>query len=341
MPIAIGTDIGKVRDENQDRVAIMRVNASSSANPFVVVALADGMGGMSNGGVCAARTLGGFLNALIRFRHSPPEYRLNLAVNAANEFVHEYSLSNGGATLSALLIDDQTHAFLLNVGDSRIYATLKDLPDRNAERLTVDDSLEEAVGGHGKELLQFIGMGDGLVPHISSLPAMIDKAVITSDGVHFIGLPLLSEALLHAERVYEVPERLITLATWKGAPDNASSAAIFFSDLAASISASQETGVELWDPFGALHVMWAKQELAELQPPRQAALQVLRTDSAISETPADTRPTKSKSGKKSNPKPRTPRAPRTTKSAQLTIEIEPLGTPSSERKDMEDNETSK
>ncbi|HFP9928442.1 TPA: hypothetical protein ACHOT2_002999, partial [Escherichia coli] len=45
LPVAIATDIGLVRKENQDRVAILKFRPSSKAKDIVVVALADGMGG--------------------------------------------------------------------------------------------------------------------------------------------------------------------------------------------------------------------------------------------------------------------------------------------------------
>ena len=123
MPIALGSDIGLERKENQDRLAMLRVNANSSTSTHVVVALADGMGGMHDGSGCAARTLGAFFNALIRYRQKAPEDRLLLAANAANEVVYQYSNGNGGSTLSAVLFGVDNRAFTVNVGDSRIYAT--------------------------------------------------------------------------------------------------------------------------------------------------------------------------------------------------------------------------
>ena len=46
LPFALATDIGATREENQDRVGAMRVYPHSrSAEPFIVVAVADGMGG--------------------------------------------------------------------------------------------------------------------------------------------------------------------------------------------------------------------------------------------------------------------------------------------------------
>ncbi len=260
VPITLGSDIGLTREENQDRVAMLRVNATSSNPHFVVVALADGMGGMSDGSECAARTLGTFFNALIHYRQEDPETRLLLAANEANEVVYQYSNANGGATLSAVLFEADHRAFTVNIGDSRIYATNNNKLEEGILRLTVDDSLEEAVGGHGKELLQFIGMGEGLIPHISAVPEDVDKIVITSDGVHFISHPLLSDILIHTHSENEAAEQLLTVAKWRGGADNASVASILTKGVLKSITHSYGSSIEVWDPFGSMQVTWVKQE---------------------------------------------------------------------------------
>lgn len=349
MPIAVGTDIGLVRAENQDRVAVMRVNANSAlSQPFLVVALADGMGGMLNGAECAARALAAFFNAVIRFRHKPAEERLAVAAGAANRFVNEYSNGNGGATLSALLVDVDQQVFTLNVGDSRIYA-LCEGGEEKALRLTTDDSLEEVVGGHGKELLQFIGMGDGLIPHVSKPSKNLERVVITSDGVHFIGHELLSDVLHHSEKHREVVDRLITLARWRGAPDNASAAVVFLKPLLNSLSRSDESGVEIWDPFSALHVMWVKQDQVE-QRNADAVVPEAQTPSS-SERSEETQPSRDEASQgnakgvivsptnkpRSQKKSKASRAPKTARaslrSPQLTIEIEPLNKPTNNKED--------
>lgn len=260
IPISLGSHVGLIREENQDRVAAMRVHTTSaSSQSFTVIALADGMGGMKDGAQCASRTLAAFFNALIRFRQETSMDRLKFAADAANLAVNEFSNGGGGATLSALLIGaDQ--CLTLNVGDSRIYATVQDNEKEKVVRLTVDDSLEEAVGGHGKDLLQFIGMGEGLISHISEVPRDADRILITSDGVHFIRHETLCDVLIQAQGERQVAEQLITLAKWRGAPDNASLAITSLAKLSSSNLVAEETGVELWDPFGALHIMWVKHD---------------------------------------------------------------------------------
>lgn len=268
MPVTLGSDIGLVRKENEDRLAMLRVNANSSKTPpFIAVALADGMGGMRDGAECASRTLGAFFNALIRFRQKAPEERLKLAAAEANEEVHQYLRGSGGSTLSALLLDGENRAFTVNVGDSRIYAVSQEAKESKIVRLTVDDSLEEAVGGHGRELLQFIGMGQGLLPHTSAVKETMNRVVLTSDGVHFVSPALLSDILLHAKGNREIVDQLLTVAKWRGAPDNASAATILIKEFQGFSMRKFETNVEISDSFGALYIMWAKQDCPEVNEP--------------------------------------------------------------------------
>ena len=44
LPAAIATDIGLVRKENQDRVAVLKFRPFSKNKDMIVIALADGMG---------------------------------------------------------------------------------------------------------------------------------------------------------------------------------------------------------------------------------------------------------------------------------------------------------
>lgn len=98
----------------------------------------------------------------------PCPAKIYQAVSAANESVFRFAGGKGGATLSAVVLGGGGAAFVAHVGDSRVYSFG---PNMRVERLTKDDSLAEAVGGHGRELLQFIGMGPEMQPFISEIPS--------------------------------------------------------------------------------------------------------------------------------------------------------------------------
>jgi serine/threonine protein phosphatase PrpC len=254
MPIVLETDKGLVRTENQDCVAAMRVNISQNTKPFVVIALVDGMGGMKNGSECAIHALASFFYNLIHLRKDIPKSRLKIATLAANKYVYDFAQGSGGATLSAILISEDSKPLFVNVGDSRIYVS----SDNNSKisRITIDDSLEEAVGGYGKELLQFIGMGEGIKPHIGHVPEKTDRVFITSDGVHFLNQKTFYDVLSNAPDIFQTAKRIEKIVRWCGAHDNASMAITAMTDLLKSLSKSNENGVEFWDSFGALNVLW-------------------------------------------------------------------------------------
>lgn len=256
MPITIATDIGLVRVDNQDRIAVMRVNTVYATSPaFVVVAVADGMGEMKDGVECAARTLAALFNTLVRVRQKRPAERLTLATEAANVIVNEFSGGNGGATLSALLVTADQGAWTVNVGDSRIYAAVSDSEKEKVVRLTVDDTRAGVGVGPGKGLLQFIGLGEGVIPHIGRVPVNAKRILITSDGMHFVRHEILSGIFLSSVEHKKIAEQLLIFAKLRGAPDNATLAVVDLYELVSLLPAMRKKGIEIWDAFDRLRIM--------------------------------------------------------------------------------------
>jgi PPM family protein phosphatase len=256
LAVVLTTDIGLHRSENQDRVAALRVSGKATDNqPLIAVAVADGMGGMRDGAACANLALSSFFYALVLNRTFGIEERTLAAMRHANDAVFNFAKGKGGATLSAVLLDRESRPFIAHLGDTRIYA-FGGSTDIN--RLTIDDSLAEAVGGHGRELLQFVGMGEGMQPHVKPISADIPKLAITTDGIHFIEASTLASVLMHSPSLRAASERLAALARWCGGPDNASSALVDLKSLTQDVHAGTENAVELWDPFGSVKMMWIR-----------------------------------------------------------------------------------
>ena len=206
---------------------------------------------MRDGAGCAARTLAIFFSSMTDNEIADPLQRTEFAAHQANAAVFELYRGSGGATLSAICVALTGKAALVNVGDSRIYGgKVKDVPPIN--RLTVDDSLEEAVGGHGRELLQFIGMGDGLKVHRSMISPDTQRLLITSDGVHYINHDALCDIFWKAPDIYRAAERLTAMARWCGSPDNASLAVVDLKRLREDFDISAEASLSIWDPFGSV-----------------------------------------------------------------------------------------
>lgn len=255
LSVILSSDVGLVRHENQDLIVAMRVNTPSSINkPFFVMALLDGMGGMLDGKRCAAIALSTFFYSLIRFRGEKLESRLRNATLEANAAVFSYAKGQGGTTLSAIIIEDGALPVTVNVGDSRIYSFTN---NDKLITMSLDDSLE-ALGGSGRGLLQFIGMGESIKPHINTLTTNDKCIVLSSDGTHFISHEAFEEIFKYSSDFRVSAKRLSEYVRWCGAHDNASLGVVDCDDIKLNLAHHKDIGVELWDPHGCLHIMWMK-----------------------------------------------------------------------------------
>lgn len=267
LPVAVATDIGLVRKENQDRVAVLKFRPLSKYKDMVVVALADGMGGMEGGGNAASLTLSTFFTEIIRNSDLPIQYCLEKAVLKANDTVLNIYKGNGGSTLTAFAIDDAENILAVNVGDSRIYEVSAD----DIIQISEDDTL--AVLAHkynikegnqdskidarfGGELIQFIGLDGKLEIHFHKINKTQGRAfLLSSDGAHLIGKENLRKLFLSASNTGVYSRRIIDLASWFGGLDNASVAVIEPSSLLKELDVSSGNVVNVWDAFGELRLV--------------------------------------------------------------------------------------
>jgi PPM family protein phosphatase len=250
--VILGSDRGLKRDDNQDRVAAMRYCGNHSS--FVCIAVADGMGGLRDGGECAEITVAAFFDAMVTMATRPPWDRLDQAVRRANSEVHLSKGGSGGSTLSAILVESEQEIYSANVGDSRIYVE-RGSEGAELSRATVDDSLEDAFGGQGRELLQFVGIGKGLKPHISRLEPSVRSIAITTDGIHFLDSSLLENIYLRAPDRRSAADRLIALSRWFGGPDNATIAIVDPANTIGNLEEFDASYAEFWglhDTFSIL-----------------------------------------------------------------------------------------
>jgi serine/threonine protein phosphatase PrpC len=257
----IATDVGAVRSENQDRVVSARF-WDESGRPYTCTAIADGMGGMKSGEDSAAFTLAGFLQVLwdgLAARLAPEE-ALSRASQSANRAVYAKHGGKGGATLSALLITYDERAYWLNVGDSRVYAGATG----KLSQLSIDDTLagqlsRPVVDEHSdSQLIQFIGVGEVLEPHVSAIESGNHEwYLLTSDGVHNMpaAVALMSRIVDHAVGAGAAAKRLVEVARWCGGRDNASAAVVLAHANRGMDRPYQAGCMEVWDPFGDLHVV--------------------------------------------------------------------------------------
>lgn len=267
LPVAVATDIGLVRKENQDRVAVLKFRPSSKSKDMVIVALADGMGGMEGGANAASLTLSTFFTEIVRNSDLTIHHCLERAVLKANEAVLNVYKGNGGATLTALAIDESENIIAVNVGDSRIY----ELSTDNILQISEDDTLAVLAhkynlqAGHqeskidarfGGELIQFIGLDGALEIHFHKINQAQGRVILlSSDGAHLIGKENLRKLFANASNTGIYSRRIIDLASWFGGVDNASVAIIEPASLLKELDVSSGNAVNVWDSFGELRLI--------------------------------------------------------------------------------------
>lgn len=248
---------GSVRAENQDRVASMRW--SRQGTPCWAVAVADGIGGGQAGAQAASSALATFFEILVETRTPDLEGCLKEAAAAADRAVYRQWRGQEGTTLSAVVVTS-AGAAQVNIGDSRIYGI-----DGQGEirRLTSDDSLPSLP-----TLVQYVGIGQGMVAHTSIIPSCFTHVLLTTDGVHgyFNNDPptpdgeygrvdpvlrlIVREAYAHPRILVD---RLTHLSLWCGGGDNATSALAVIHGGTQGLDAADGT-LDLWVP-GTHHRM--------------------------------------------------------------------------------------
>lgn len=253
LPISIGTDKGVKRSDNQDRVAVLRMRVSAERS-FSAVVLCDGMGGMEEGSVCASIAVSAFMSACVRYQNVELEDRLLAASDYANAKIYSLFKGRGGSTISAIVRDTEYGQVGVNIGDSRIYT----YGNEKLSPKTIDDTLIAQLRQNDRfvdesrrnELLQFVGMGSELQPHIIKIHNTGDYYVLTSDGAHSVGDSILQLIIKNASEPAIVVRRLLDLSKWCGGDDNAS---VAIGDLSMSSVDDGDVGlIQCWDAFGEL-----------------------------------------------------------------------------------------
>ena len=231
--VVLSSVLGK-RSENQDRTLFLRVKFDEpTKRSIAALVLCDGMGGMVSGGDCANLAISTFAVSLVHSNEVNLSKRLKVAVNSANQAVYEDFQGRGGATLSAIACNEVSEWAAVNVGDSRIYRVLD---SGMVEQLTIDDTLEKQLADLNlpspppefRQLLQYVGMGEGIEPrHIElKISSDIRWFLITSDGAHGISQDVFQALVHYAKSPKEVVHRLSKLSEWLGGKDNSTVAVL-------------------------------------------------------------------------------------------------------------------
>lgn len=128
--VSANTDIGIVKDTNQDGLSVKVINTPQGKITFAI--LCDGMGGLAKGEVASTTLISAFnqwvfnqLPVLCKTPIQDSEIRSQWEdiVVKQNNIIKSYGASQGirlGTTVVVMLIT-QTRFYILNIGDSRAY----------------------------------------------------------------------------------------------------------------------------------------------------------------------------------------------------------------------------
>lgn len=189
------TDIGLVRDKNQDSYLICQNEYGD-----LLALVADGIGGGPAGEVASSELLAYFEK---EFKKSGPfsdadsvDNYLKYHFKQANSYIYNLSINNEkyrgmGTTMSGLFVNDK-YISCLNCGDSRVYGFY----DGNIYALSKDDTLVNEMIANGKityeeslshplrhYLTKAVGIYNTMNCDVHNVKKM-DYYLISSDGLH-------------------------------------------------------------------------------------------------------------------------------------------------------------
>lgn len=234
---AAQTDIGKIREENEDRFL--------RDDELRLYAVADGIGGLA-GGAEAAEEAVGQLSTLTRVLPADGDWDFSALIRTINQHVVSRGraideLCGIGTTLIVVRLSRQ-HLQVAHVGDSSCFLHR----DGALEKLTLDHTVEnEMRARHGRGAADHLSartrnaltrcVGQPKPPEVDILTRPLkagDRILLCSDGVtRFIQEPELAVILGQAAGPTEAVEALIVLASERGGFDNATGVLIFVDEV--------------------------------------------------------------------------------------------------------------
>jgi protein phosphatase len=225
------TDVGRVRQLNEDRELVVRINSDC-----IAYLVCDGMGGHDSGdkaSEAAVRFISEYLTT------KPIENTTIALVNAikfANQQIYFESqvspTSKGMGTTAVALFQYQDELHIGHVGDSRAYL----FHDNKLTQITKDHSVVQDMVDQGlisqsqaehhprkNEITKALGIRESVEPSISKNIKAVkgDRIVLCSDGLSgLISHEVFEKALRNQNDPYDCALQLIKLANQGGGHDN-------------------------------------------------------------------------------------------------------------------------
>jgi serine/threonine protein phosphatase PrpC len=242
MDIGSATDVGRVREMNEDALLVVELRGSRQGQ--VVVAVADGMGGHNAGEVASALAVESVQRSVAE-AHGSLSYDdlLVQAVSLGNQNIWnaaaEDSAKDGmGTTFVCALVDADGQVVIANVGDSRAYAyfggqvhqVTADHTWVNEQVLAGVMSQREARTSPFRNLLTRT-LGNSPTVDVDVFSGLRledgDGLVLVSDGVTgYLDESDILTVLSETRSAQEAAERLVAEAVERGGADNATAVVV-------------------------------------------------------------------------------------------------------------------
>jgi protein phosphatase len=242
LDIGSATDVGRVREANED--ALLAVRADGVRAGQALIAVADGMGGHKAGEVASELAIRSLTRTLEQADpQAAPDLLLTQAVELANRTIWETAAADlekegMGTTLVAAVLDADGTAVIANVGDSRAYS----VAGGQARLVTIDHTwVNQQVrsGQMSEREARFSPFRNLLTRSLGSQPRVDvdlftglqlragDALVLVSDGITgYLDERDVSTVLGAAKSAQEAAERLVEEAVARGGADNATAVVV-------------------------------------------------------------------------------------------------------------------
>jgi len=227
-------DIGLKKPNNEDMILLngemFRDGSRQKEFDFntekrIVIAIADGIGGLDRGEAASEMALGKLKEILEKIPDDLSGHELKEVFDVYAQETHRLMSEGMGSTIAGLFVY-RGKVFRFHAGDSRIYL----LRDGGLRRLTIDHSLRESggnpdapsniitnsLGGGGSAFIEFEEIDR---PFLNG-----DIYLLSSDGLHDLVPPdVISDTLmLPRTEGFQTAEKLLALAKENGGKDNIS-----------------------------------------------------------------------------------------------------------------------
>jgi serine/threonine protein phosphatase PrpC len=242
LDIGQSTDVGRVREANEDALLAMRPDGARAGQ--VLVAVADGMGGHKAGEVASALAIESLRRALDETDASATaDALLAYGAELGNRTIWDAAAvdldkEGMGTTLVCALLTADGQAVIANVGDSRAYAFVDGVATlRTSDHTWVNEQVVSGMmsedDAHSSPFRNLLTRALGSTPtvevdvfgglHLEKGDALI----LVSDGVTgYLDERDLGTVMLEAATAQEAAERIVEQAVQRGGGDNATAVVV-------------------------------------------------------------------------------------------------------------------